>query len=231
MSVLTFVLSPSRDAFRSRMTRDQFRGQASRVRAELVGDAGVGVFTEVKNRRETIRQVFGPFTPWKTGCGNPTVQVGGYSRSWGFTLGHKAIAGVCGARWISWQTVDFDGFKVGVVGVHPTPGGPWQARRPLRQQARTRRIVAAWRRYRARTEKVARRLYQECDLVLVAGDINRPGGFDFVPGWTRLTPPRDLRYLAYRGKPGVDLAASPTRFVNLPGADHDTAIIRLRVTK
>jgi hypothetical protein len=59
MSVLTFALSPSRDAFRSRMSRDQFRGQASRVRAEL-GDAGVGVFTEVKNRRETIRQVFGP---------------------------------------------------------------------------------------------------------------------------------------------------------------------------
>jgi hypothetical protein len=116
-------------------------------------------------------------------------------------------------------------------GVHPTPGGPWQARRPLRQQARTRRIVSAWRRYRTRTAKVARRLYQECDLVLVAGDINRPGGFDFVPGWTRLTPPRDLRYLAYRGKPGVDLAASPTRFVNLPGADHDTAIIRLGVTK
>jgi hypothetical protein len=67
--------------------------------------------------------------------------------------------------------------------------------------------------------------------VLVAGDINRPGGFDFVPGWTRLTPPRDLRYLAYRVKPGVVLTAAPTMFVNLPGADHNTAIIRLGVTK
>ncbi len=231
MSVLTVVLSPSRDAFRSRMTRDQFRWQASRVRAELVGDAGVGVFTEVKNRRETIRHAFGPFTPWRTGCGNPTVQVGGHSRSWGFTLGHKAVAGVCGARWISWQTVDFEGLKVGVVGVHPTPGGPWQRGRPLRQQARTRAIVGAWRRYRRRTTRVALRLYKECDLVVVAGDINRPGAYDFVPGWTRVKPPRDLKYLAYRARPGVTVTPTPARFTPILGADHDTTIVRLRVTK
>lgn len=230
MSVLTVVLSPSRDAFRSRMTRDQFRGQASRVRAEL-GDAGVGVFTEVKNRRETIRQVFGPFTPWKTGCGNPTVQVGGRSRSWGFTLGHKAVAGVCGARWISWQTVDFEGLKVGVVGVHPTPGGPWQRGRPLRQQARTRAIVGAWRRYRRRATTVALRLYKECDLVVVAGDINRPGGFDFVEGWTRVMPPRDLKYVAYRAKPGVRVKAGAAHLLRVPGADHQTVTVRLEVTR
>ena len=147
MSVLTVVLSPSRDAFRSRMTPKQAQGQAKIVHGLLDGH-GVGVFTEWKRRREVTRATFGPFTPWRTGCGNPTVQVGGRSKTWGFTLGHKAVAGVCGARWISWQTVDFDGLKVGVVGVHPTPGGPWQRGRSLRQQARTRAIVGAWRRYR-----------------------------------------------------------------------------------
>ena len=175
MSVLTVVLSPSRDAFRSRMTPKQAQGQAKIVHGLLDGH-GVGVFTEWKRRREVTRATFGPFTPWRTGCGNPTVQVGGRSRSWGFTLGHKAVAGVCGARWISWQTVDFDGLKVGVVGVHPTPGGPWQRGRSLRQQARTRAIVGAGGGYRRRATTVALRLYKECDLVVVAGDINRPVG-------------------------------------------------------
>ena len=89
----------------------------------LLDGHGVGVFTEWKRRREVTRATFGPFTPWKTGCGNPTVQVGGRSKTWGFTLGHKAVAGVCGPRWVAWQTVEFEGLKVGVVGVHPTPKG------------------------------------------------------------------------------------------------------------
>ena len=230
MSVLTVVLSPSRDAFRSRMTPKQAQGQAKIVHGLLDGH-GVGVFTEWKRRREVTRATFGPFTPWRTGCGNPTVQVGGRSRSWGFTLGHKAVAGVCGARWISWQTVDFEGLKVGVVGVHPTPGGPWQRGRPLRQQARTRRIVRAWRRYQARAAATARRLYRECDLVLVAGDINRPGSYDFVAGWTRVKPPRDLKYLAYRAKPGLTVTHTPARITRVKGADHDTVSVRFGVTR
>ena len=230
MVVLTLVLSPSRDAFRSRMAPTQAKGQAKIV-YQLLDGHGVGVFTEWKRRRELTRAVFGPFTPWKTGCGNPTVQVGGRSRSWGFTLGHKAVAGVCGARWISWQTVDFDGLKVGVVGVHPTPGGPWQRGRSLRQQARTRAIVGAWRRYRRRTTRVALRLYKECDLVVVAGDINRPGGINFVEGWTRVMPPRDLKYVAYRAKPGVRVKAGAAHLLRVPGADHQTVTVRLEVTR
>lgn len=230
MTVLTLVLSPSRDAFRSRMSPAAFRGQAETVH-QLLDGRGVAVFTEAKRRRETIRHVFGLHTPWRTGCGNPTVQVGGRSRSWGFTLGHKAVAGVCGPRWVAWQVIEFDGLKVGVVGVHPTPGGPWQARRPLRQQARTRRIVRAWRRYQARAAATARRLYRECDLVLVAGDINRPGSYDFVAGWTRVKPPRDLKYLAYRAKPGLTVTHTPARITRVKGADHDTVSVRFGVTR
>ena len=230
MSVLTVVLSPSRDAFRSRMTPKQAQGQAKIVHGLLAGQ-GVGVFTEWKRRREVTRATFGPFTPWRTGCGNPTVQVGGRSKTWGFTLGHKAVAGVCGARWISWQTVDFEGLKVGVVGVHPTPKGPWQSRRGLWHQARTRSIAAAWRRYRRRATTVALRLYKECDLVVIAGDINRPGGFNFVEGWTRVMPPRDLKYVAYRAKPGVRVKAGAAHLLRVPGADHPTVTVRLEVTR
>ena len=230
MSVLTVVLSPSRDAFRSRMTPKQAQGQAKIVHGLLDGH-GVGVFTEWKRRREVTRATFGPFTPWRTGCGNPTVQVGGRSKTWGFTLGHKAVAGVCGARWISWQTVEFEGLKVGVVGVHPTPKGPWQSRRGLWHQARTRSIAAAWRRYRRRATTVALRLYKECDLVVVAGDINRPGGFDFVEGWTRVMPPRDLKYVAYRARPGVRVKAGAAHLLRVPGADHQTVAVRLEVTR
>lgn len=230
MSVLTVVLSPSRDAFRSRMTPKQAQGQAKIVHGLLDGH-GVGVFTEWKRRREVTRAMFGPFTPWKTGCGNPTVQVGGRSRSWGFTLGHKAVAGVCGPRWVAWQTVEFEGLKVGVVGVHPTPKGPWQSRRGLWHQARTRSIAAAWRRYRRRATTVALRLYKECDLVVVAGDINRPGGFDFVEGWTRVMPPRDLKYVAYRARPGVRVKAGAAHLLRVPGADHQTVAVRLEVTR
>ena len=230
MSVLTVVLSPSRDAFRSRMTPKQAQGQAKIVHGLLDGH-GVGVFTEWKRRREVTRATFGPFTPWRTGCGNPTVQVGGRSKTWGFTLGHKAVAGVCGARWISWQTVDFEGLKVGVVGVHPTPKGPWQSRRGLWHQARTRSIAAAWRRYRRRATTVALRLYKECDLVVIAGDINRPGGFNFVEGWTRVMPPRDLKYVAYRAKPGVRVKAGAAHLLRVPGADHQTVTVRLEVTR
>lgn len=230
MSVLTVVLSPSRDAFRSRMTPKQAQGQAKIVHGLLDGH-GVGVFTEWKRRREVTRATFGPFTPWRTGCGNPTVQVGGRSKTWGFTLGHKAVAGVCGPRWVAWQTVEFEGLKVGVVGVHPTPKGPWQSRRGLWHQARTRSIAAAWRRYRRRATTVALRLYKECDLVVVAGDINRPGGFDFVEGWTRVMPPRDLKYVAYRAKPGVRVKAGAAHLLRVPGADHQTVAVRLEVTR
>ena len=230
MTVLTLVLSPSRDAFRSRMTPKQAQGQAKIVHGLLDGH-GVGVFTEWKRRREATRTTFGPFTPWKTGCGNPTVQVGGRSRSWGFTLGHKAVAGVCGPRWVAWQTVEFEGLKVGVVGVHPTPKGPWQSRRGLWHQARTRSIAAAWRRYRRRATTVALRLYKECDLVVIAGDINRPGGFNFVEGWTRVMPPRDLKYVAYRAKPGVRVKAGAAHLLRVPGADHQTVTVRLEVTR
>ena len=230
MTVLTLVLSPSRDAFRSRMTPKQAQGQAKIVHG-LLDSQGVGVFTEWKRRREATRTTFGPFTPWRTGCGNPTVQVGGRSRSWGFTLGHKAVAGVCGPRWVAWQTVEFEGLKVGVVGVHPTPKGPWQSRRGLWHQARTRSIAAAWRRYRRRATTVALRLYKECDLVVVAGDINRPGGFDFVDGWTRVMPPRDLKYVAYRAKPGVRVKAGAAHLLRVPGADHPTVTVRLEVTR
>jgi len=212
------------------MTPKQAQGQAKIVHGLLDGH-GVGVFTEWKRRREVTRATFGPFTPWRTGCGNPTVQVGGRSKTWGFTLGHKAVAGVCGARWISWQTVDFEGLKVGVVGVHPTPKGPWQSRRGLWHQARTRSIAAAWRRYRRRATTVALRLYKECDLVVVAGDINRPGGFDFVEGWTRVMPPRDLKYVAYRAKPGVRVKAGAAHLLRVPGADHQTVTVRLEVTR
>ena len=159
------------------------------------------------------------------------MQVGGRSRSWGFTLGHKAVAGVCGPRWVAWQTVEFEGLKVGVVGVHPTPKGPWQSRRGLWHQARTRSIAAAWRRYRRRATTVALRLYKECDLVVVAGDINRPGGFDFVDGWTRVMPPRDLKYVAYRAKPGVRVKAGAAHLLRVPGADHQTVTVRLEVTR
>jgi len=212
------------------MSPAAYRGQAETVH-QLLDGKGVAVFTEAKRRREIIRDVFGPMDPWWTGCGNPTVQVGGRSRSWGFTLGHKAVAGVCGPRWVAWQVIEFDGLKVGVVGVHPTPGGPWQRGRSLRQQARTRRIVRAWRRYQACAAATARRLYRECDLVLVAGDINRPGSYDFVAGWTRLTPPRDLRYLAYRAKPGVRVKAGAAHLLRVPGADHQTVTVRLEVTR
>ena len=230
MSVLTVVLSPSRDAFRSRMAPTQAKGQAKIVH-QLLDGHGVGVFTEWKRRREVTRATFGPFTPWKTGCGNPTVQVGGRSRSWGFTLGHKAVAGVCGPRWVAWQTVEFEGLKVGVVGVHPTPKGPWQSRRGLWHQARTRSIAAAWRRYRRRATTVALRLYKECDLVVIAGDINRPGGFNFVEGWARVMPPRDLKYVAYRAKPGVRVKAGAAHLLRVPGADHQTVTVRLEVTR
>ena len=230
MSVLTVVSSPSRDAFRSRMSPKQAKGQAKIVHGLLDGH-GVGVFTEWKRRREATRATFGPFTPWRTGCGNPTVQVGGRSKTWGFTLGHKAVAGVCGPRWVAWQTVEFEGLKVGVVGVHPTPKGPWQSRRGLWHQARTRSIAAAWRRYRRRATTVALRLYKECDLVVVAGDINRPGGFDFVDGWTRVMPPRDLKYVAYRAKPGVRVKAGAAHLLRVPGADHQTVTVRLEVTR
>jgi len=212
------------------MTPKQAQGQAKIVHGLLDGH-GVGVFTEWKRRREVTRATFGPFTPWRTGCGNPTVQVGGRSKTWGFTLGHKAVAGVCGARWISWQTVDFEGLKVGVVGVHPTPKGPWQSRRGLWHQARTRSIAAAWRRYRRRATTVALRLYKECDLVVIAGDINRPGGFNFVEGWTRVMPPRDLKYVAYRAKPGVRVKAGAAHLLRVPGADHQTVTVRLEVTR
>ena len=92
MTVLALVLSPSRDAFRSRMTPKQAQGQAKIVHGLLAGQ-GVGVFTEWKRRREVTRATFGPFTPWRTGCGNPTVQVGGRSKTWGFTLGHRLWRG------------------------------------------------------------------------------------------------------------------------------------------
>ena len=101
----------------------------------------------------------------------------------------------------------------------------------MRQQARTRRIVRAWRRYQARAAATARRLYRECDLVLVAGDINRPGSYDFVAGWTRVKPPRDLKYLAYRAKPGLTVTHTPARITRVKGADHDTVSVRFGVTR
>ena len=175
----------------------------------LLDGHGVGVFTEWKRRREVTRATFGPFTPWRK-----RVRESDCAGRWplenvGFHAGPQGCGGVCGPRWVAWQTVEFEGLKVGVVGVHPTPKGPWQSRRGLWHQARTRSIAAAWRRYRRRATTVALRLYKECDLVVVAGDINRPGGFDFVEGWTRVMPPRDLKYVAYRAKPGCEVKAGP----------------------
>ena len=82
-----------------------------------------------------------------------------------------------------------------------------------------------------RATTVALRLYKECDLVVVAGDINRPGGFNFVEGWTRVMPPRDLKYVAYRAKPGVRVKAGAAHLLRVPGADHQTVTVRLEVTR
>ena len=152
---------------------------------------GVGVFTEWKRRREVTRATFGPFTPWKTGagirpCRSVAARKRGVSRS-----GIRLWRGACGAGGSRGRPL-ISRAQSGCGWECIRPLGPWQRGRPLRQQARTRAIVGAWRRYRRRATTVALRLYKECDLVVVAGDINRPGGFDFVEGWTRVMPPRDL---------------------------------------
>lgn len=219
----TAVCAPSRDAFKSRASDAAFRAHAVGV-AGLLADGGVAVFTESKRRGSILSDVFGHSVVLTTG--QPIVAVGGQVLAKGIREGHAAIKGVCGPRNISWMVWSHAGVKVGVVGVHPTPGHPAQRSKNPVHRLRRKVIVRRYRQYRLRARMLFRWLrdQQRCDVVIVAGDINHPGSFNFVPAAKRLSGP-GLVYLAVWGDANPRHVIHKKRF---PGADHPSVWTSIR---
>lgn len=220
---MSFVAAcaPSRDAFKQAASKVEFRNHAEGV-ARVLNGRGVGVFTEAKRRRDILYTLFGSSGIYATG--QPIVTLGGNVVAKGVKPGHGPIRGVCGARNISWMIVELAGVKVGVIGVHPTPGHPSQRSRNPAHRLRRRAIVKAWNLYRNRARMLFRRLknVEDCAVIVVAGDINHPGAFQYVPTARRVSAP-GLVYLAVWGADNGPV----TRHL-WPGADHKTTWTEVR---
>ena len=54
---------------------------------------------------------------------------------------------------------------------------------------------------------------------------------DVVVVGTFMAIARDLKYVAYRAKPGVRVKAGAAHLLRVPGADHQTVTVRLEVTR
>ncbi len=217
----TAACAPSRDAFKSRASDAAFRAHAVGV-ADLLADGGVGVFTESKRRSEILFDVFGHSSVLMTG--QPIVAVGGTVLAKGIREGHAAIKGVCGPRNISWMVWSFGGRKVGVIGVHPTPGHPAQRSKNPVHRLRRKVIAKRYRRYRLRARMLFRWLRdaQRCDVIVIAGDINRPGDFAYIPAARRVSA-QGLVYLAVWGA-----GNGPVGRKSFKGADHKTTWTKVR---
>lgn len=219
--MFTAACAPSRDAFKQRASDAAFRAHAEGV-AALLRDGGVAVFTESKRRGEILTSVFGRSTVLPTG--QPIVAVGGQVLSKGIREGHAAIKGVCGPRNISWMVWSHGGVKVGVIGAHPTPGHPAQRSKNPIHRARRRVIVRRYRQYRLRARMLFRwlRFDQRCDVIIIAGDINRPGAFAYIPAARRVSAP-GLVYLAVWGAPNGVVGRKAFK-----GADHKTTWTKVK---
>lgn len=213
--------APSRDAFKQAASEVEFRNHAEGV-ARVLNGCGVAVFTEAKRRGDALFAMFGTGGIYATG--QPVVTLGGNVVAKGTTPGHGPIRGVCAARDISWMIVELAGVKVGVVGVHPTPGHPAQRSKNPAHRLRRRAIVKAWGLYRNRARVLFRRLknVDGCEVVVVAGDINHPGAFPYVPAARRVSAP-GLVYLAIWGA-----GNGPVARHLWPGADHKTTWTEVR---
>jgi hypothetical protein len=228
-ATLDIVCAPSRATPQLGLpySRDDFK-QAER----LAGNNGLVGFTEIMRTpwRHALNVEFeGRILQPSEQCMSPT----GWGKNvrklrGGKNYGCAAVPGVNAKRDFAWGIYQVEQLKIGFISVHMPPGA-YNAGTPVQRQHRLQSILQ-WQAFKRRIQRRIRKLLRHCDVVVVVGDINRPGMWTFSK-MTRLSDPM-LVYIGIRAKKKIKVNKHVTT-QHKQNADHPAqkSVVTLTVPK
>lgn len=220
MKPFNAVVAPSKS--RKQIPMDQLLADLLQAKA-LMGESGVAGFTEISHgsAKALFSSVFGRRIGLSASdC--PITWTADFTKVDGGTdFGAAAIRIVAPIRRTAWARLRrADGLTLGVVAVHMHPGG--FAAHPSRAQRFARPLIRLrWVRHARRVQRRIDWLETRCDVVVVMGDINKPGTYTWH-GVTRETGPG----LLYLGTDCRDATVTHSQRVG-QHADHPAAVVTI----